>query len=89
MTIQTNFKLVVGTVVLWTAMAGVCAAANLAAGWDPGAFRDQHTLQIMTTDAEEGAHWSKLWLAVIEGNSLSDWMAEHSRESRKISQANT
>lgn len=67
MTIQTNFKLVVGTVVLWTAMAGVCAAANLAAGWDPGAFRDQRTLQIMTTDAEEGAHWSKLWLAVIDG----------------------
>jgi hypothetical protein len=67
MRIQTNFKLVVSTVVLWTAMASTCAAANLAAGWDPDGFRDQRTLQIMTTDAEEGAHWSELWLVVIDG----------------------
>ena len=67
MTIQTNLKLAVATVVAWTAIAGACAAANLVAGWDPGAFRDQRTLQIMTTDAYEGAHWSKLWLVVIDG----------------------
>jgi hypothetical protein len=56
-----------GTVILWIAVAGACAAANLAAGWDPDAFRDQRNLQIMTTGAEEGAHWSKLWLVVIDG----------------------
>ena len=67
MKIQTNLKLVVGAVVLWTAMVGTCAAANLVAGWDPDAFREQRTLQIMTTDADEGAHWSKLWLVVING----------------------
>jgi len=67
MRIQTNFKLVVGAVVLWTVMVSTCVAANLVAGWDPDAFRDQRTLQIMTTGAEEGAHWSKLWLVVIDG----------------------
>jgi hypothetical protein len=66
MGIQTRAKLVVATVVLWIAALGACGAANLAAGWDPVAFRDQRTLQIMTTGAEEGAHWSKLWLVVID-----------------------
>ena len=47
-------------------MVGTCAATNLVAGWDPYTFRDQRTLQIMTTDPEEGAHWSKLWLVVID-----------------------
>jgi hypothetical protein len=67
MRIQTNIKLLVCTIVLCVAVVGVCAAANLAAGWNPDAFRDQRTLQIMTTGAEEGAHWSKLWLVVIDG----------------------
>jgi hypothetical protein len=67
MRIRTNIRLVIGTAVLWIAVVGACAAANLAAGWDPDAFRDQRTLQIMTTGAEEGGHWSKLWLAVIDG----------------------
>ena len=67
MRIRTNIRLVIGTAVLWIAVVGACAAANLAAGWDPDAFRDQRTLQIMTTGAEEGAHWSKLWLVVIDG----------------------
>src|SRR5215469_1316410 len=67
MRIQTNLKLVVGAVLLWTAMVSTCASANLVAGWDPDAFRAQRTLQLMTTGAEEGAHWSKLWLVVIDG----------------------
>jgi len=67
MRIQTNFKLVLGTVILWIAMVGACASANLVAGWDPDAFRAQRTLQLMTTGAEEGAHWSKLWLVVVDG----------------------
>jgi hypothetical protein len=67
MRIQTNIKLLAGTLILWIAMAGPCAAGNFATGWDPDAFRDQSTLQIMTTGAEEGAHWSKLWLVVVDG----------------------
>ena len=67
MRIRTILRIVMGTVVLLTAVVGVSAAANLAAGWDPDGFRDQRTLQIMTTGAEEGAHWSKLWLVVIDG----------------------
>ena len=70
MRIQTNIKLVLGAIVLWIAMAGNCAAANLVAGWNPDAFRDQRTLQIMTTGADEGAHWSRLWLVVIDGQLL-------------------
>ena len=70
MRILTNIKLVVGASALWIAMAGTCGAANLVAGWNPDAFRDQRTLQIMTTGAEEGAHWSKLWLVVIDGQLL-------------------
>ena len=66
MRIRTNIRLVMGMVVLWMAVVGACAAANLASGWDPDAFRGQQTLQIMTTGAEEGAHWSKLWLVVID-----------------------
>jgi hypothetical protein len=40
---------------------------TLVPGWDPNAFRDQSTLQIMTTAPEEGEHWSKVWLVVIDG----------------------
>ena len=36
-------------------------------GWDPNAFNDQRTLQIMTTAPDEGDHWSNLWLVVIDG----------------------
>lgn len=56
-------------VALWIAFAvGAAGAADSAvAGWDPNAFRDQSTLQIMTTAPEEGEHWSKLWLVVIDG----------------------
>jgi hypothetical protein len=43
------------------------AADSAVTGWDPNAFRDLSTLQIMTTAPEEGDHWSKLWLVVIDG----------------------
>jgi hypothetical protein len=45
---------------------GVGAADSAVPGWDPKAFNDQSTLQIMTT-APEGEHWSNVWLAVIDG----------------------
>jgi hypothetical protein len=36
-------------------------------GWDPNVFRNQSTIQIMTTEPEVGEHWSKLWVVVIDG----------------------
>src|SRR5580692_3928601 len=47
-------------------MTGVLAAGNAVPGWDPDAFRDQNTLQIMTTNADGEEHWSNLWLVVID-----------------------
>jgi hypothetical protein len=56
-------------IALWIAFAATAigAADSAVPGWDPNAFRDQSTLQIMTTAPEEGEHWSKLWLVVIDG----------------------
>src|SRR5215831_14926993 len=68
MNIKSHLKLAIGAVAFWIAAGGgVCPGGNLAPGWDPNAFRSERTLQIMTTDPEEGAHWSKLWLVVIDG----------------------
>jgi hypothetical protein len=49
------------------AATAAVAADSAVPGWDPNAFRDLSTLQIMTTAPEEGEHWSKLWLVVIDG----------------------
>ncbi len=68
MKIKTNVNLVVASAVFWIALVGAAGAANNPVpGWDPNAFRDESTLQIMTTGPEEGEHWSRLWLAVIDG----------------------
>lgn len=48
-------------------MSAVCAADNLAPGWNPNAFQKESTLEIMTVGAKEGEHWSRLWLVVIDG----------------------
>lgn len=42
------------------------AADAVVPGWDPASFRDDSTLEIMTTEPEVGEHWSKLWLVVID-----------------------
>jgi hypothetical protein len=49
------------------AMGASTAANSPVTGWDPSAFNDQSTLQIMTTAPDEGEHWSKVWLVVIDG----------------------
>jgi len=68
MKIKTNVMLVVAAAVFLIAlMGGARAADNPVPGWDPNAFRDQSTLQIMTIGPEEGEHWSNLWLVVIDG----------------------
>jgi len=68
MKIKTSINVVVASAVFWMALMGAaCAANNPVPGWDPNAFRDQSTLQIMTIGPDEGEHWSRLWLAVIDG----------------------
>jgi len=69
MKIQTKASLAGVLLALWIAFAAgsVGAADSAVPGWDPNAFRDLSTLQIMTTAPEEGEHWSKLWLVVIDG----------------------
>jgi hypothetical protein len=43
------------------------AADSVVSGWDPSTFRDESTIQIMTTEPEVGEHWSNLWVVVIDG----------------------
>jgi hypothetical protein len=44
----------------------VRADGNSVPGWNPDAWADQSTMQIMTTSPEGEEHWSKLWLVVID-----------------------
>ena len=68
MSIRFTRKTIVVLVGVWFGlMGGVCAAANLAPGWNPNAFQDENTLEVMTVGAKEGEHWSRLWLVVIDG----------------------
>lgn len=68
MKIQSLVKVAGCSVAIWIALAaGVHAADTIAPGWDPNAFRTESTLEIMTTGPEEGEHWGKLWLVVIDG----------------------
>jgi hypothetical protein len=68
MKIQTKTSVTIALLFFWIAVfAGTIRAADSAVpGWDPNAFRDQSTLEIMTT-GPEGEHWSKVWLVVIDG----------------------
>jgi hypothetical protein len=57
----------VASIFLLTALVtGVFADGNAVPGWNPDAFRDESTLQIMTTSPEGEEHWSNLWLVVID-----------------------
>ncbi len=60
-------RVIAVSVAFWIVLVAGGRAENAAPGWDPNAFRDQSTLQIMTTGPEEGEHWSKLWLVVLDG----------------------
>jgi hypothetical protein len=37
------------------------------AAWEPQAFRDVGTLELLTVEPEQGEHWSKVWLVVLDG----------------------
>jgi hypothetical protein len=66
--IKTIITAVVASAVFSFIAMGASAAANSpVAGWDPNAFSDESTLQIMTTVPDEGEHWSKVWLVVMDG----------------------
>jgi len=70
MKIRTHAYMLAAAAIFTFAMIGVARAADnpvAVPGWDPNSFRDLSTLQIMTVGPEEGEHWSKLWLAVIDG----------------------
>lgn len=68
MKIKTNLHAVVAAAAFWIALIGLAGAANNPVpGWDPDTFRGESTLQIMTVGPDEGEHWSRLWLAVIDG----------------------
>jgi hypothetical protein len=45
----------------------LAAARPVAAAWNPQAYGDLGTLEILTVGAEEGEHWSTLWLVVVDG----------------------
>jgi hypothetical protein len=58
---------VAAAVFLLTAIGEISAATVAVPGWTPDTFRDLSTLQVMTVGLEEGEHWSKLWLVVVDG----------------------
>lgn len=59
------------SVLLAIASVAVVACAGAASPtidhWDPAAFHDLPTLEFKTVGADEGEHWSTVWLAVIDG----------------------
>jgi len=50
------------------AMTSACAPRVEVPRWDPAAFRDLSTLEFLTVGANEGPHWSTVWLVVIDGH---------------------
>jgi hypothetical protein len=43
------------------------ASSAPAGQWDPNAFRNEETLEFLTVGPDEGEHWSRVWLVVIDG----------------------
>jgi hypothetical protein len=48
-------------------VALLVVATSARGAWDPQAFRKETTLEILTVGADEGEHWSTVWLVVIDG----------------------
>lgn len=42
------------------------AAAALPAGWQPEAIAKQNTIKLRTTGPQEGAHWFRVWVVVLD-----------------------
>lgn len=52
---------------LVVAGTSACASRAVVPKWDPAAFRDLATLEFLTVGADEGRHWSTVWLVVLDG----------------------
>ena len=61
-------KALIGSGLAVLLLAAVVASAVAQPQWDPEAFASENTLQFLTTGAEEGAHWSTVWLVVLDGD---------------------
>lgn len=49
-------------------LVALLVVATAARGaWDPQAFSKERTLEFLTVGADEGEHWSTVWLVVIDG----------------------
>ncbi|MEB2283900.1 MAG: hypothetical protein B6D46_08540 [Polyangiaceae bacterium UTPRO1] len=48
-------------------LAGGCSEPVVIPAWDPSAFRDLATLEFRTVGPDEGPHWSRVWLVVVDG----------------------
>ena len=53
-----------GIAAVGIATLGVRSAS---AAWTPESYRELSTLEFLTVGPEEGEHWSKVWLVVIDG----------------------
>ena len=50
------------------AVSALVAVASAADGqWNPERFANEQTLEFLTNGAEEGDHWSTVWLVVLDG----------------------
>jgi hypothetical protein len=54
-------------------VCGLCAALAVGAtvagagSWDAESFRNEDTLDFFTAVPDEGEHWSRVWLVVLDG----------------------
>jgi hypothetical protein len=55
------------TAALLLSLVMLPAFARADEAWTPTAWRNVDILEILTTGPEEGEHWSKLWLVVLDG----------------------
>lgn len=57
-----NRRKLLVTMVAWLAVTTAAASA----AWEPGKFREASTLEYLTVGPEEGEHWSRVWVVVID-----------------------
>jgi hypothetical protein len=48
------------------ALSLVFLASAAGAGWDPVRFAKESTLDFLTVSPDDGEHWSRVWLVVID-----------------------
>ncbi len=55
--------LIVATMATLVCLTGV---STVSAEWDPQAFADEETLELLTISEEEGEYWFPVWLVVLD-----------------------